>query len=116
MEADKIFLKLKFILQEYESKLEVLYNKNDNYYLNILSTDKKKEFFGAVQIKKSYVSFHLMPIYYYPELLDAVSEELTTRMQGKSCFNFKEIDEPLFAELKTLTKLAFAKYKSLKKV
>jgi hypothetical protein len=33
-------------------------------------------------------------------------------MQGKSCFNFAEIDKPLFKELASLTKAGFASYKA----
>jgi len=115
---NKIFTKLKSFLKRYESHLTALHNKNDNYYLNTPTTitNKKPEFFGAVQIKKSYVAFHLMPIYYYPELLDNISQELKNKMQGKSCFNFKDIDDNLFAELNSLTERCFTKYKSLKKV
>ena len=116
MDSDKIFTSLKSILAQYEPSLEVLHNKPNNYYLNILPKDKKAEFFGAVQIKKSYVSFHLMPIYYYPELLDPISQELKSKMQGKSCFNFKDTEHQLFAELQSLTKQSFDKYKSLEKL
>ena len=118
MDNNKIFTQLKSILEKYEPNLSLLHNKTDNYYLNTPSTDrnKKPEFFGAVQIKKSYVAVHLMPVYYYPELLDNISEELKKRMQGKSCFNFKDIDDNLFAELNSLTKNCFEKYKSLKKI
>jgi len=118
MDSDKIFAKLKIILEHYEPSITVLHNKSDNYYLNTPTNDKSKraEFFCAVQIKKSYVAFHLMPIYYYPELLDNISQELKNKMQGKSCFNFKDTDDNLFAELSSLTKSSFDKYKSLKKV
>lgn len=118
MDSKKTFEKLKTILNQFELTLSVLHDKADNYYLNTPTTqsNKKAEFFGAVQIKKSYVAFHLMPIYYHPEILDNISQELKSRMQGKSCFNFKDIDENLFAELNTLTKNAFAKYKTLNKI
>lgn len=118
MDSIKIFTKLKSLLAQYETSLTVLHNKSDNYYLNTPTTDtnKKSEFFGAVQVKKSYVAVHLMPIYYYPELSENISEELKNRMQGKSCFNFKDIDVKLFAELNSLTKSCFDKYKSLKKL
>jgi hypothetical protein len=56
-----------------------------------------------VQVGKAYVSFHLMGVYGNPKLLDGVSEQLLARMQGKSCFNFKAVDEELFGELETLT-------------
>ena len=118
MSREEIFTALKSILELYEPHLSVVHNKPDNYYLNTPTTvnNKKAEFFGAVQIKKSYLAFHLMPIYYYPELLDNLSPELKNRMQGKSCFNFKEIDDKLFVELRALTKSAYGKYKSLHKI
>lgn len=118
MDSDKIFAALKSILENYAPDLTLLHNTNDNYYLNTPTTDNKTkpEFFGAVQIKKSYVSFHLMPVYYYPGLLNNISDELKKRMQGKSCFNFKDPDEKLFLELNSLTKSSFEKYKSLQKV
>ena len=67
MEAENLFFTLKEILSKYESSLLVVHNHRINYYLNtaISATNKKSEFFGAVQIKKSYVAFHLMPVYYY---------------------------------------------------
>lgn len=118
MDSSKVFTQLKSLLAHYEPNLVVLHNKNDNYYLNTPITDKNKkaEFFGAVQIKKSYVAFHLMPVYYHPELLDNLSQELKNKMQGKSCFNFKEEEKHLFEELKLLVKNCFEKYQSLQKV
>jgi hypothetical protein len=56
-----------------------------------------------VQVGKAYVSFHLMGVYGNPKLLDGVSKKLLARMQGKSCFNFKTVDEELFEELERLT-------------
>ena len=118
MESNSIFNQLKLFLKQYEPSLTVLHNTTENYYLNTPTTqlNKKPEFFAAVQIKKSYVAFHLMPIYYYPELLQNISQNLKNKMQGKSCFNFKEIDENLFEELKLLTHNSFNKYKALNKV
>lgn len=115
---NETFDKLKALLKRYEENLTLLHDNADNYYLNtpISDTNKKSDFFGAVQIKKSYVAFHLMPVYYYPNLLGNISQDLKDRMQGKSCFNFKEIDDKLYKELSTLTKKAFDMYKSLKKV
>ena len=60
-------------------------------------------YFGSVKIGKRYVSFHLMPVYMIPGLLDDVSPQLRARMQGKSCFNFTRVDELLFDELAALT-------------
>lgn len=65
--------------------------------------------FGTVTIKKSYVAYHLIPLYHDAELSGAVSERLAKRRQGKTCFNFKTIDSALFEELADLTRRANAK-------
>ena len=68
-------------------------------------------YFGGVRIGKRYVSFHLMPVYTNPELLDGISPALQKRMQGKSCFNFTKPDEVLFAELEALTAAGFSRFR-----
>lgn len=57
---------------------------------------------AGTRLGKSYVSFYLMPVYASAELDASVSPELRRRKQGKSCFNFTKVDEPLFAELESL--------------
>ena len=118
METNEIFKILKSILKQYESHLVVVHNKSDHYYLNTAITEdnRKAEFFGSVQIKKSYVAFHLMPVYTNPELMEETSQELKKRMQGKSCFNFKTVDDQLFDELKILIERSFEKYKQFNKI
>ena len=64
---------------------------------------RERMWFGAIQIKKNYVSYHLMPVYSHRELRDLISPELAKRMQGKSCFNFRKPDAALFDELERLT-------------
>jgi len=99
-----------------KNSLRVRADKNDNYNLNAGYDDKRKTdiYFGAVQIKKNYVSFHLMPVYINPKLLEGISPELKKRMQGKSCFNFKVVDKTLLADLSELTKKSFEFYKKNK--
>ena len=71
----------------------------------------KEVWFGAVRIGKNYVSYHLMPIYACPDLLNEISPELKKRMQGKSCFNFTRVDEILFRELAELTERGYERFK-----
>jgi hypothetical protein len=61
-----------------------------------------------VKIGKAYVSYHFMPVYMFPKLRDGLSPKLKARMQGKSCFNFKAVDEALFHELEQMTAQGFA--------
>ena len=74
----------------------------------------REVWFGAVGERKNYVSYHLMPVYAFPDLLKKISPELKQRMQGKSCFNFKEVDEKLFAELARLTDEGYKRFKAEK--
>jgi hypothetical protein len=109
-----VFAELKAVMVPYASRLDVKKYDHTDLYLDTkhLRANKKPLFFGAVQIKKAYVSFHLMPVYLKPELLSGLSPELRKRMQGKSCFNFSKIDKPLFHELAALTRAGFASYKA----
>jgi hypothetical protein len=61
-----------------------------------------------VKVSRSYVSFHYMPVYFAPVLKKNLSARLKARMQGKSCFNFKMVDDQLFEELRRLTADGFA--------
>jgi hypothetical protein len=63
--------------------------------------------FGSAKLGKAYVSFHLMPLYMNPALVEMMSPALKKRMQGKTCFNFKAVPEPeLMKELEKLTEAA----------
>jgi len=112
-EFQAVFESLRDILKKYEPRLVVLHDKPGNYYLNTPFCEKfKKEIcFGAVGIKKNYVSYYFMPIYGCPEMVRGLSPELKARMQGKGCFNFKEVDRELFKELAQLTKAGFDRFK-----
>lgn len=107
-----VFEQLRNILRPYAQNLTVKTDTPDTYYLDGPYSEKwqKELFFGAAQIKKNYVSFYLMPVYMYPELLQNISPELKKHMQGKSCFNFKKVEPALFQELAQLTKQGVAKF------
>lgn len=108
-----VFAELRKVLALYAATLDVVKDDENELYVDTRHKQKNKKplFFGAVQLKKSYVSFHLMPVYLRPELLASISPELKSRMQGKSCFNFSAVEPALFKELAALTKASFASYK-----
>lgn len=111
-EFEATFARLKTILVPYAKELVLVLDGADHFYINtsFIMKNKKPMYFGSVKINKNYVSFHLMPVYVFPELLDGISTELKRRMQGKSCFNFKAVNEAAFKELKELTSRGYAKY------
>lgn len=107
------FAALQKLLRPYARRMVVKYDGPGIYYLETRSVPKygTEVFFGAVKTGKRYVSYHLMPVYIFPELLKGVSPALKQRMQGKSCFNFRAPDPALFKELAKLTRQGFDGYR-----
>ncbi|MEO8366553.1 MAG: hypothetical protein ABI538_10140 [Pseudoxanthomonas sp.] len=100
------FSLLSNLLRKHAAGMCIKTDEPGNLYVELRPTNAKEKpiFFGAVQTKKSYVSYHLMPVYENPALLTGITDSLRKRMQGKSCFNFSVDDPLLFGELDALTK------------
>jgi len=111
-----VFEQLRSILKPYAKNLTITADTSNGYSLDGPYSEKyqKMLFFGAAQIKKNYVSFYLMPVYIFPDLLKDMSPELKKHMQGKSCFNFKKVEPELFKELKQLTRLSVERSRQAK--
>lgn len=112
VEFAEVYRELRKIMQPYAAALVVTRDDDAELALDtrIEQKNRTRLCFGAVQVKKSYVSFHLMPLYVSPALLDGVSPALRARMQGKSCFNFKRVHPVLFDELAVLTQAGYGFY------
>lgn len=108
----RVFAELRSVMAPFAAKLDTKQDDDSVLYVDTrhIQKNKKPMYFGAVTLRKSYVSYHLMPVYVKPALLDGVSASLKSRMQGKSCFNFSEVDKPLFKELAALTKAGYQSY------
>ena len=108
-----VFDQLKKILQPYAPKMSVTTDTPEAYSLDGPYSEKWKKavFFGSAQVKKNYVSFYLMPVYMFPDLLKDISPELRKHMQGKSCFNFKKVEPDLFKELAGLAQKGAERFK-----
>lgn len=109
-----VFARLRDILKTHAGSFTVGRDTADHYSLDAPAGPATLKAWGGkvksrtipvawVQIGKAYVSYHLMGVYGSPKLLDRCSQELRARMQGKSCFQFKAVEEPLFEELARLT-------------
>ena len=105
-----VFAALREILVPYAAKLKVVHDKPDNYYLDThtIGPNKRPIFFAGVKMGKGYVSYYLMPV--YAQSAGGMSPALKKRMQGKACFNFKDADPALLAELATLTRACAAAF------
>ena len=116
MAADRaaVFAALKPVLAKYANGLSVKVDTPSEYTLVTKAPSPFRQhkgqplFFGSVRLGKAYVSFHLMPLYMCPALTNGISPVLKKRMQGKTCFNFKNDPAPdLLAELEQLTEAGF---------
>jgi len=108
-----VFQELRAIMAPYAPQLECTVDRDDELSLDTQHVMKngKPLWFGGVQVRKRYVSYHLMPVYVNPGLLEGISSALRKRMQGKSCFNFTAVEPALFDELAALTHAGFADYR-----
>lgn len=113
-----LFDALRAMLLPYRSNLSIAHDDPGHFYANCARPDAKgkAQFFGAVKVSGRKHLFHFMPIYDFPELLDAISPALKKRMQGKSCFNFDTSEQPLMTELSGLVKQGAARYKAAGKL
>jgi|SRR6516165_2948766 hypothetical protein len=111
-EFTEVFAALKAILKKHARNCVVQTDEPDHYYLNTTKECRKRPMmFAAVKIGKQYVSYHLMPVYCCADLLGTMSPQLKKRMQGKACFNFREVDGALFQELDELTTEGYERFK-----
>ncbi len=109
-----VFTSLRALLHAQAAGMVVVHDAPGVFYLDTphRMANGKPLFFASVQIGKNYVSFYLMPVYVFPELLDEMSPALRKRMQGKSCFNFRADEPELFRELQMLTERGRARYEA----
>ena len=104
-----IFAQLRAIMLEAAPGMAIAEDSAANLTLKthwIEARTGQPAWFGWIAIKKSYVAYHIMPLYTLPALEAAVPEGLARRRQGKTCFNVKKVDEAVFAQLRELTALA----------
>ena len=115
MDPGPIFTSIRRLFAKHEAACVVLHDEPYRYYLGtneVRAKDGYRTWFGGVEIKKLYVSAHLIPVYVHSDLLSGISDPLKRRMQGKSCFNFKVASPELFEELGGLVDAGAARFKA----
>lgn len=116
-EFPTIFARLRALMLEAAPGMVVADDSPTNFTLKtswLEARTNEPAWFGWIAIKKSYVAYHVMPLYALPALNEAVPAVLEKRRQGKTCFNFKKTDDALFDELRKLTQTAAAMEPDLK--
>lgn len=123
-EFENVFERLKRILQKHAENYNVRPDTNISYglqgkpgpaTLKVWGGKMKKPVMPVVwiEIGKSYVSYHIMGLYTNTALQNSMSKKLKARMQGKTCFNFRSINEELFNELELITVKANDAFKKM---
>ncbi len=103
--------RLREILQPLRERLVATNDAPESLTLEIPGLEGKPYgYVAGIRHGKRYVSFYLMSVYAFPDLVEAMSPELLRRKQGKSCFNFTTVDEPLFSELAGVVEAGFDRY------
>lgn len=108
-EFPTVFRRLRQLMMDSAPAMVVTEDSPTNFTLKtpwIEARTKEPAWFGWIAIKKSYVAYHVMPLYSLPALNDLVPVTLEKRRQGKTCFNFKKADDALFEDIRRLTEVA----------
>ncbi len=108
-----VFAAYRPILEPYIPRMMVVQDNERGVYLNTHSVMKNRQplFFASLAVNKNYVSFHLFPVYMYPDLLDGIGD-LEKRMQGKSCFNFRKVDPDQVERMRALVEAGYQRFKT----
>ena len=103
-----VYNRLRPILDPYVPKMAVVQDNERGVYLNTHAAMKNGQplFFASIAINKNYVSFYVFPVYMYPDLLDDIGL-LKKRMQGKSCFNFRKVDDEQIEGMRLLVERGY---------
>ena len=123
-EFETVFNRLKKILQKHRGNFAVKPDTNNSYglqgkpgpaTLKIWGGKMKKPVMPVawIEIGKSYVSYHIMGLYTNTALQNSMSKGLKARMQGKTCFNFKNINDEVFNELEQITVKAIEDFEKM---
>ena len=100
--------RLEAILEPYRSLLE----PSTIYGIPTLRRPgaKAHEWFAFVKPASRHVSFFLMPMLTWPDLLDGCSADLLRARKAKTAFNFSSLSEELATELEGLVARAYERY------
>jgi hypothetical protein len=115
----EIFTRIKKQLLPYSKKMDVRVDKDGVYHLYIIKDVEmagrqfKECYFGGAIIQKTMVAFYFFPIYTHPKEF-VVPAPIKKNLKGKSCFNFKKLDDGQEKALAQLLKEGADLYKKEK--
>ena len=115
-DKQKIFEKVKSLLEKYSDRMKVT-NDSDKRY--DLYTHKQVEFMGKVRdgvyfasviIQKGFVGFYFMPVYTDEGAKAFFRPELFKLLKGKSCFHLKKYDDLIFKQIEDVVEKGYEMY------
>ncbi len=85
-----VFAALRKLLEPFKGDIIVETDKPNNYHtaMPTLLHRGKPLYFAGVKTGKNYVSYHLLPVYYNPDLNKQISAELKKPQTGHGMFQF----------------------------
>ena len=109
-----VFARLRELLQAHQADFTITHDTPERYGLEGPVGPATVRAWGGkvktskipvawVEMRKTYVSYHLMGINGRAKLIAGLSKPLRARLQGKTCFNFTAVDDALLRELQTVT-------------
>jgi hypothetical protein len=113
-DLEAVFTRLREILQRHAPGFTIAKNAAGKFSLEAPPGEATLRSWGGkvrketipvawVEVGKAYVSYHLMGVPGNSKLLSSMSKDLHAHMQGKSCFNFKTVDDGMLPELERVT-------------
>lgn len=116
-----IFEKIKSALQKQSPPMIVSKNSENCFELignKSIAYGSKKQlmpgmYFCSVIMHKDMISFHFFPIYMKRELFEPLIPTTIKHLKGKSCFNFKKMEQVNEKELSALLKKGVESWKRL---
>ena len=112
----EIFSRIKKQLLPYGKKMDTRTDTDKAYQLYIvkefeMAGRKFPEcYFGGTVIQKTMVAFYFFPYYTHPQHF-SIPDAIKKNLKGKSCFNFKKLDEEQEKAIAQLLKEGEALYK-----
>jgi hypothetical protein len=115
----EIFTRIKKLLVPYGKKMDTRVDKDGQYQLYILNEFEfagrkfKECYFCGIVIQKTMVAFYFFPIYTHPAKF-VLPAPIKKNLKGKSCFNFKKMDDEQEKAIAQLLREGEALYKKEK--
>ncbi len=111
-DLQEAFFLLREAIVPYAERLVVRRDDDQEFYADAPHTmpNGKPLFFGAVMLRKTGVSLHLMPLYVEPRLLADSAPGLSKRLSGKSCLRFRSLSSAELEDVRKLIEACFRSY------